>query len=124
MEEQDLSDLIVAELEARGWEKKELAIKARLDPGVITRLIQRKTIPKPETIKKIALAFHIPAEVVFRAAGLLPSRPSKDGDFERWEHILSQLPHEDREWLLQIAYLRLEQQEKKAGMKGSARESS
>jgi len=64
----------------------ELARRAGVDKGVISRLINKERAPSPETLSSIAAALKLPPEIVFRAAGLLPpaSEPEAPEEFIIW----------------------------------------
>lgn len=59
----------------------ELAKKANLDQGLISRLRRDINRPTPETLNAIAQATELPPEVVFRKAGLLPQKESTTDDW-------------------------------------------
>ena len=60
----------------------ELARRAGVDKGVISRLINKERAPSPETLSSIAAALKLPPEILFRAAGLLPPEPETDAPEE------------------------------------------
>jgi transcriptional regulator with XRE-family HTH domain len=51
----------------------ELARRSGVDKGVISRALSRERVPSPETLSSIAEALQLPLDIVFQAAGLLPS---------------------------------------------------
>lgn len=98
--------------ESRKISKAELARRSGLSKAAITHYEKGERLPDPSTIKNLAKGLRVQIEDILMAIGLLSSKVDTDGDLRQWEYILSKLPQEDRDWLLQIAYLRLEQQEK------------
>lgn len=67
------SDFIQQELKRRDWSQADLARESGLSKQAISYLlVGRSKAPDVETIKKIADAFEIPYEIVYRKAGLLP----------------------------------------------------
>lgn len=99
------------ELAERGWSDYHLARLAGISHSVISKA-RRGSPPGWEACEAIAAAFGLPAELVFRRAGLLSTRLEQDPNLEEWKAILSQLPEKDRYELLQIARLKLELQER------------
>ena len=68
---------LTGELKRRGWSDYHLAKKSGLTPSVISRA-RAGTLPKWDACVKIASGLSLPAEFVFRAAGLLPENPGED----------------------------------------------
>jgi transcriptional regulator with XRE-family HTH domain len=99
------------ELARRGWSDNQLAKKAYISHSVLSKA-RRGTIPRWDACQGIASALNMPAEVVFRAAGLLPAVKDGAADLEEWQYLLDRLPEKDRYELLQIARLKLSLQEK------------
>lgn len=95
------------ELEARGWSDHQLSRRAGLSHSVISKA-RSGTAPKWEACEALAGALQMPAEQVFRAAGLLPIETEDGIFFEEWRHILPLLTERDRYELLRIARLKLE----------------
>jgi len=112
MEIENFPTWLMQTRESRKISKAELARRAGLSKAAITHYEKGERMPELSTIKLLAEGLHIQIEDVLMAVGLLPPRVNTDGELHEWEYILSKLPQEDRDWLLQIAYLRLEQQEK------------
>ncbi|GAP14902.1 hypothetical protein LARV_02681 [Longilinea arvoryzae] len=65
------------ELAMRGWSDFELSRRAKITHAVLSHA-RMGTLPKWEACVAIAAALGMPAEVVFRKAGLLPSDPRED----------------------------------------------
>ena len=84
----------------------ELARMARIDPGVVTRILKAERSPRPKTIEAIARALKLPLETVFRAAGLLPPQSPQSELISRIIHLTSELPEEDQTEILEYAQLR------------------
>jgi transcriptional regulator with XRE-family HTH domain len=58
----------------------ELAHRADLYPSTVTRLLNFERDATPDTLAAIARALKIPAEEIFRRAGLLPDLPAPEDD--------------------------------------------
>jgi len=67
-------DWLNTEVEKRGWTFNELARQAGLSSGAVSLVLSSQRGAGPEFCNGIARALHVPAERVFRLAGLLPAR--------------------------------------------------
>ncbi len=90
------------ELSARGWSDYYLAKKSGLTPSVISRA-RAGTLPKWDACVKIARGLDLPAEIVFRAAGLLPEDPDDDPICAELAVICGRAAPSEREQILQFA---------------------
>ncbi len=108
----DFGEWLETELSRQNLTQSDLARRARLDKGIISRAINQKRLPGPDSLSAIAKGLRLPPKVVFKAAGLLPAEQETDAGFEEWTYMLNQLSERDREELLQIARMKLERQEK------------
>ena len=90
----------------RGWNDFQVARRAGLSHSVISKA-RRGVLPRWQACEALAAAFGLPAELVFRQAGLLPPLEEPPGLAE-WRYLLTALPEHDRIELLQIARLKLE----------------
>lgn len=73
--------------------------------------------PDGETLDAIARALKLPPETVFRAAGLLPSKPEEEVQFDDWKYVLEQLSERDRNILRDLAEKMVKENEKERGLK-------
>lgn len=98
-------DWLTDELKARGWSNSELARRSGMAQSTISMIISRHSNPGWDFCAKIASAFSLPADQVFRRAGLLPPLPASD-DVITQEIIesIKQLPTDVRKEVL--AYIR------------------
>jgi len=109
----DFSDWLQAELNKRNMKASDLANKARIDKGIISRAISRQRNPTPETLQAIARAFRIPVEETYRAAGLLPQQLEETIQIKELAFLASQLPDQELDDLIEYARLRLTLAEKR-----------
>lgn len=115
---EDLSELILANMELNGLSQSGLARKSGVSKQTISDYINRKRRkPDPEALAAIAHALNLPVELMYHAAGI-PTTPSPGPAFQEWVHILSQLPGEEQERLKLFARALLEEQERKKNRKG------
>ena len=61
-----------AEIDDRGWTLREMARRSDLTHVAISNVLNEVRNPGVEFCLKVARAFHVPPERVFRRAGLLP----------------------------------------------------
>jgi len=111
----DFADWLNQELNNRDWKPADLAKKAGLASGILSRILNRERNAGTETCNAIAQALKIPAEVVFRHAGLLPPKPEMDSLLEECIFIFDSLPESDKEEILEIARLKLSLKERRGG---------
>ena len=91
------------ELQHRNWNQAELARRSRTTTAQISRIMTGEQNPGPTVCQKLARALHIPAEEVFRYAGLLPpAKEQPEGTAELIYHFTA-LNEEDRKRILIIA---------------------
>jgi len=69
------SDWLSAEIDARGWNKSELARRAGLNDSTVSMVINQKRNPGFDFCVSVANALEVRPEVVLRQAGLLPPEP-------------------------------------------------
>jgi len=67
-----LSNVIIEEIDKRGWSIRELAKRANLAHGTINSVLAQKSKPGVIFCTGIARALREPPERIFRLAGLLP----------------------------------------------------
>lgn len=101
------------ELENRGWKQADLARSANLDSAAVSMLLNGRRKPGEVTCNAIARAFGIPAETVFRFAGILPNHPGLDEDFEELKHIFNQMTDEEQEEFLAQGRLKIDLRNKR-----------
>ena len=68
------SDWLVGQIQARDISPAQLSrLMHKKDQGIVSRLLRGERNPSTETIDAIARALKLPAEEVYRAAGILPA---------------------------------------------------
>lgn len=101
----DFAAWLQNELESRKMKAADLARITRKDQGIFSRILGRKRQPDPETILSISHALRLPADMVFRAAGLLPRQPDLNEEAEQIMYEVAKLPKDDQEEVL--AFIRM-----------------
>ncbi len=85
------SEWLQVELDRRGWSQSDCARSANLNRAVINKLLNGKSKPQPSTLVAIARALKIPAETIYRAAGLLPPNTDHDDSMQELMHIFKSI---------------------------------
>jgi transcriptional regulator with XRE-family HTH domain len=110
----NFSKWLQKEMDQRDWGQSDLARKSGVKRQVIWGYLNGKVSNPDESIlQKIARAFRIPFEEIYRAAGILPPKPTTDEWIEKINHAIEQLPPEERERVYLFADALREQIEKK-----------
>ncbi|MGA2505612.1 MAG: helix-turn-helix domain-containing protein [Anaerolineales bacterium] len=74
--------------EKHKWTRSKLAKRAGVSPTAIYMIARGKREPGSFLCNGLAKALNLTREEVYRAAGLLPSKPQPNEDVERGEHYL------------------------------------
>jgi len=102
------ADWLLDEMNKQGLSQATLARKAGVSRAAISNVINGTRGLGIELCTAIALALKIPPETVFRAAGILPSRPGTDEDFEELKHLFSQMTDEEQLEFLAMGRLKID----------------
>lgn len=94
-----------AELEKREWNYSKLATKAKISKGTISHILSGRRNPGSDFCEKIARAFNIPPDEVYRRAGLLPPAPVRTSQTEELIYLFNQFPDNEKADL--ITYMRI-----------------
>jgi transcriptional regulator with XRE-family HTH domain len=111
---------LLEEIKNRGWSQSELARRANISRASISNILSKTRQPGPEVCEAISRALHIPAEIVFYKAGLLPHEIKKDEQIEEIQNIYNSLDDHGKVEILEQARLRLRIQEEQGGRKPRA----
>lgn len=111
---------LVKETDSRGWSFRELGRRAGLSSATISRVITEASRPGWEFCLRVATAFNVPPENVFRLAGLLPPEPKETAALREMSQLFSQLSLNDQERVITFVrgFITLESQ--KAAAPGEA----
>lgn len=91
------------------WSQSDLARASGLTRQSISYYISdRSKQPDEFALQKIAKAFKLPLEEVYRAAGILPPKPNSDPLTEEGLYILQQLEGENKKDALRYLRMRLQ----------------
>lgn len=109
----NISEWLKKELNKRGMNQAELSRRSGISAGHITKVLNGERGLGEQALKGIAEAFHVPPELVFRKAGLLPDVPRNDEMREELVFLFDMLPENEKQIILrqvQGTILLLEQQ--------------
>lgn len=90
---------LLSSIDKKGWSQSELARQAGLSPSSVSDVISGRRNPGVGFCDSIAIAFKLPPEEVYRAAGLLPEEPVKDDRLYKIDtlyHTLREDSNKDR----------------------------
>lgn len=108
------TDWLDLELDNRGWTRAELARRANVNQSTISMVYSGQREVGPDLAKSIARALHLPAEAVFREAGLLPPASDKDDPVVReLEYLVGQLSEDKKQIVVDYVRFLVEMEEKK-----------
>ena len=89
-------------LAQRGWSDNQLGQQAGINASTISRA-RSGIAPGYEACEKIATAFGVPAEMVFRLAGLLPKESKRSPTRDEWNAIINELNDDEIAEMLAVA---------------------
>jgi len=107
------AEWLEGELSRRGWRPNDLSKAAGLYPGTIGRILNETRQAGPDVCRAIADALQLPAELVFRKAGLLPPKPADPPGLDEWIHAYVSAEQAEREDLLEFVRFKKSQRERK-----------
>jgi len=102
-ESNDFSSWLAGEIESHGYTLRELDRLSETSHATISRVLSGARNPGSDFCTAIATAFHLPPELVFRKAGLLPSQPQGEDRLAKLNTIYHALTSADRATLLRVA---------------------
>lgn len=109
----DFSDWLEEELRRQEISASELARRARISKGIVSRILNRERFPSSDTLISIARGLRIDRITVFRAAGLLPPEQEEDPLLDRANYLLSQLPPEKQEEMIDYLEMLYDREQRK-----------
>ncbi len=98
-------DWLLKQLQEKEWTQADLARHSGITKGAISNYINGR-VPDKSALRKIAKAFKLPPEIVYRAAGDLPSITPETELINRIIHLTSELPEPDQADILAYAQMR------------------
>jgi transcriptional regulator with XRE-family HTH domain len=104
------NDWMIFRLKELDWSQADLARASGLTRTAISNYINGRT-PDEAALRKIAKAFKLPPETVFRAAGILPPA-STDAWAETMNHKINQLTGVRREMAERLLNTLLDEQDR------------
>lgn len=111
---QNLADMLLSELEERGWTQAELAKRSGITPAQISRIISGQRGAETKTLVAIANALKMPPDTLLHAAELLPPDVEENEITKEIKYRTSELPVEDQKEVLEYVKYRQRLAEKRA----------
>lgn len=108
----NFSQWLKSELDLRGWNQSELSRRSGISNPQISRLINMQSTPGDSACRAIAKALKLPAETVFRAAGLLPPTVQHSPIEDQIILLLRELPPEEQDEILELLRFKTQRQTK------------
>lgn len=107
------NDWLLDKLQKIDWSQADLARASGLTTASISKYVGGR-IPDESALKKIAKAFNLPPETVFRAAGILPPVSELDATREEIIELTSHMSREEQREVLEYIRWRKSIEEKKS----------
>lgn len=99
---EDFRDWLSDKLVSLDWTQSELARRAGITQGTISRVLTGERQPGPDFINAISKAMRLDPAVVFAQAGMLPIATGKDASIEALATRLAKLTTHDREVIVSV----------------------
>ncbi len=97
---------LIVQMQERDWSQSDLARASGLTRQTISYYLSEKSkAPDENALSKIAHAFKLPVEQVYRAAGILPHTPDINETIEQILHDVEGMPEQDQQEIL--AFIRM-----------------
>jgi transcriptional regulator with XRE-family HTH domain len=107
MAENPFAEWLKGELAARNWSQTDLGRDGGVTSAAISRILSGERKAGPDACNAIARALQLPAELVFRKAGLLPEGARWTDEQAELLHLFDQLSPYDQAEMVAIARLKL-----------------
>lgn len=99
------NDWLLKQLQELDWTQADLSRYSGLTRGAISKYLSGRT-PDEAALRKLAKAFKLPPETVFRAAGILPPQSPEDELMNEIMHLAGDLPAQDKQDILEYVRMR------------------
>ncbi len=106
----NFSKWLRTQLNILGWNLSYFADRSTIDRSYICQILSGHIIPGVECCRAFAHALLVSEEKVLRQAGHLSPKPYEQTIIDDWVYLLSELPEDDRQELLEIAQVKLNRQ--------------
>ena len=98
----EFRDWLQGELNRREWRATDLARKADIDNGMISRILSGAREPSVKTLEKIADAFSLPVDEVMQRANILPPKSERSQLENELLHNFDQLDEDGKAHVITI----------------------
>lgn len=107
MAENPFAEWLKGELAAREWNQADLVRHVDVTSAAISRILSGERNAGPDVCNAIAQALQLPADLVFRKAGILPEGTHWSDEHQVLLHLFDQLSPHDQAEIVAIARLKL-----------------
>ncbi|MBX3005979.1 MAG: helix-turn-helix transcriptional regulator [Anaerolineales bacterium] len=107
MDKMSFSEWLSAEMQKRDWSQSDLARASGLRRATISNVLNRVRQPGTAVLHALARGLDLPLDLVYRKAGLLPTRAEPTDAELRWLHIFEKATDKERAELLERAEIEL-----------------
>lgn len=99
------SDWLLEKIKERGWTQADLARASGLTTAAISKYMSGR-IPEKDALKRIAHAFDVPIEELYRVTGMLPPNTESDLLTKTIMHLMRDLDNDEKTEILEYVKLR------------------
>lgn len=109
----DFAEWLEEEITKRAWRPADLARASGLYQSTVWKVLNRERLAGPEVCQALARALKLPAEVVYRKAGLLPELPApvQDEQLTTLYDYYKRLSHKAREDAVEYMIFKYKQEQ-------------
>jgi transcriptional regulator with XRE-family HTH domain len=104
-------DWLHQKLNQRGWDQAELVRHSGITSSQISRILSGARKPGPDACRALVRALRVSEQEVFSHAGLISPLTERDEQINEIVEVMMALPAEEREFILEVARVRLNRQQ-------------
>ena len=119
--ENSLQEWVGDEMNARGWNRSELARRAHVSRGTISNILNGMRGIGVDVAEKLANAFDVPPSLVMKKAGIIAERVSESDEKEEIFGLFTQLSPEERDEIRDLMKFKLERNKRNTDTKNTSR---
>lgn len=102
-----------SQMDEREWSQADLARRSKISPPHIARLLSDTRALGNNGAAKLAKAFNMPVEIIYREAGMLPPQMENQYLYERVVHLFNQLSKSDQMEIIEYLEMKIRFAEKR-----------
>lgn len=117
-EKLDVVDYLLKVMEDRELIPADITKRSGLSPSQVSKVLNRESPPGQKALDSFSKALNLPADDLYRRAGILPMKPNADETVSEIVHIYHMLTEINQGDLLDYAKNRLAKQEREKKKNG------